>query len=379
MIRRPLMIFATLVAIVGLVGSAGWYYARHMALIAVDDWAAAQRASGTEIGWAARQITGWPLRLDGRFAAPRAVTMRPGRTLIWQGPDTRVRFYLFDPNAIDMAAPGRHRFSFDTDGTTSVYTLDSATLDARADTGLGGLNGIDLAAGGTGLVLRGPQDAPLASAQALQLFWHQPPASAPPDAASDPGAEPGTEAGTDPDNNWAAGETLPVTLRAALRADRLALAPGILPATPSPVLGNEIRVIRTDFSVNGTLDARQPTPQALQAWRDAGGTIDVDRLELVWGPVRLAGDGTMALDANLQPEGAFAARVSGLADILTALEKAAIIDARTAAIARITLAVLTRPAADGGPPQAQVPLTIQDGVLSVGPVALFKLPRIAWR
>jgi hypothetical protein len=145
------------------------------------------------------------------------------------------------------------------------------------------------------------------------------------------------------------------------------------------VLGNEISVLRTDLVVKGTIDPQQAAPQAVEAWRDAGGTIDISRLEIAWGPVRMVGDGTVALDAGLQPEGALSVRISGLDEILTAMERAAMIDARTAAIARITLAVLTRPSEDGGPAQARLPLTIQDRQLSVGPVKLLELPQIRWR
>ena len=358
MTRRPIVIVAALVLVAGVAVNGAWYYARHLALDAVDRWVAEQRDSGTAIEWAERRVTGWPLRLDGLFTAPRAAMATPGRTLRWQGPDTGVRFYLFAPDTIDFGAPGQHRLFIEEDGAIADFTLDAATLDARADTSLTGLAATDITAGGTGLALRGPGDAPVATAKALQLYWQQPATVPAPPIADAP---------------------LPVTLQAALRVDGLTLAPGMLPPVPAPILGNEIAVLRINLAVNGALDPRRPPADALAEWRDNGGTIDVGKLEIAWGPVRLAGDGTLALDAALQPEGAFAARVSGLTEMLTALENAAMIDARTAAIARITLAVLTRPAENGGPPEARVPLTIQAGTLSVGPVALLKLPKVTWR
>lgn len=362
MIRRPLFVFATFVAVAGLLASAGWYYARHLAFQAVDRWVAEQRADGIAVGWASRTITGWPVRLDGRFDAPRAVVATPARTLTWRGPDANVRFYLLSPHTIDFAAPGRHSLTVDDGGGTATFTLDAKTLDARADNSLTGLTGADISAGGTGLTLHGPGDAPLATAHAVQLFWKQPPAGPP--APVSPAAN--------------ASDPLPVALEAALRVDGLSLAPGVLPPTPTPILGNDIAVLRANLSVNGALGQHPSTTDALAAWRDAGGTVDISHFEIAWGPVHLRGDGTLALDKALQPEGAFTARVSGLTEILTAMEHASMIDARTAAIARITLAVLTRPSEDGGPPEAQVPLTVQNGVLSVGPVALLKLPKIVW-
>jgi hypothetical protein len=359
MIRRPLLILATTVLVLSVAASAAWFYAREAAFAAVDAWVADQRTQGTEISWASRTIAGWPLRLDGRFAAPRAIMTTPGRTFDWQGPDAAVRFYIFAPDTVDLAAPGRHTLAIDEDNARTVFTLDAKTLDARTDTGLAaaGPAGTDVAAGATGLDLRGPEDAAIATAQALQITWHQPPVSTTP-----------PESGP-----------LPVALRTALRIDGLTMAPDVLPPTPQPILGNKIAVVRTELAVNGAIDPHRPPPEALAAWRNVGGYVDVTRFEIEWGPVRLVGDGSLALDDALQPEGAFAARVSGLTEILTAMENTNMIDARTAAIARITLAVLTRPSENGGPPEARVPLTIQNSVLSVGPVALLKLPAITWR
>lgn len=350
--RRPLLFLAAFVALAGLAVSGGWFYARYMALEAVDDWVAAQQARGTDIGWAQRDVTGWPLRLDGLFTAPFATIRAPGRTVTWRGPDAAVRFYILAPGTIDLAAPGRHRVTLDQDGDIRDFTLDAATLDARTDSGLDGRAGGDISAGATGLTLTGPGDAPVATAKAMQLFWQQPAGAA---------------------------EPLAPSLRSAVRIDALSLAPGMLPATSHPVLGNDIAVLRGEITVNGAIDPHLPALAGLTTWRDIGGTIDLARFELVWGPVRMVGDGTLALDSALQPEGAFTARISGLADILTAMENASMIDARTAAIARITLAVLTRPSEDGGPPAAHVPLTIQNQTLSVGPVTLMKLPTITWR
>ena len=354
MIRRPLLIVAVLVLVAGIAVNGGWYYARYRALKAVDDWAAAQRMDGIDIVWSSRAVTGWPLRLDGLFTTPRATMTTPNRRIVWQAPDVAARFYLFAPDTIDFGSPGQHAISIADSAGTSDFTLDTLTFVARAELTPGG-RFASFSAGGTGIRLSNPGPEPLVMAKAVQLVWDQPPPVAP-------------ESGS-----------LPESLRVALRADALEFATGILPPTPTPVLGNKIAVIRTNVALNGMIDPHLPVPQALADWRDAGGTIDIDRFEIAWGPVRLIADGTAALDPDLQPEGALSARVSGLMDLLTAMENAKMIDARTAAIARITLAVLTRPSEQGGPPEARVPLTIQDRKLSVGPVILLTMPMITWR
>lgn len=99
---------------------------------------------------------------------------------------------------------------------------------------------------------------------------------------------------------------------------------------------------------------------------------------LRWGPLRITADGTLALDGDLQPVGAFATRTAGLEQFVTALEKDGALSSNDAAIARITLAVLTRAAADGGPDRAEIPITLQDRILRLGPVALVQFSPITW-
>ena len=66
--------------------------------------------------------------------------------------------------------------------------------------------------------------------------------------------------------------------------------------------GRSIELIFLDARINGPVpDDRWPA--ALETWRDAGGTIDVGALRLDHGPLRMQGEGTLALDADMQPIG----------------------------------------------------------------------------
>jgi hypothetical protein len=40
---------------------------------------------------------------------------------------------------------------------------------------------------------------------------------------------------------------------------------------------------------------------------------------------------------------------------------------------------MSKPAEDGRPPTARLPITIQDGFLFVGPLKLAQMPRIVWQ
>ena len=84
------------------------------------------------------------------------------------------------------------------------------------------------------------------------------------------------------------------------------------------------------------------------------------------------------MDDALQPVGAFTAQIAGLDRLIDLLEKSGQMRRQQAAIARIALAVLTRAPANGGPPQARVPVSIQNRQLSIGPIPVLRLPVIAW-
>ena len=49
-----------------------------------------------------------------------------------------------------------------------------------------------------------------------------------------------------------------------------------------------------------------------------------------------------------------------------------------AAAARLLSAVATRPAADGGPPEVRLPITIRNQLVMLGPLVLVRFPRIRW-
>lgn len=116
----------------------------------------------------------------------------------------------------------------------------------------------------------------------------------------------------------------------------------------------------------------------VQAWRDAGGTIDVEQLRLMWSPLSVAAAGTVALDGNLQPEAALTARLQGFFQAITQLEQNGVVRPRDASVARVVLGVMAQRDPQGGAPVLSVPLSIQNRLMRVGPVAVGTLPPIRW-
>jgi hypothetical protein len=149
-----------------------------------------------------------------------------------------------------------------------------------------------------------------------------------------------------------------------------------LPAATKLPLGQTIAEAQLSARLMGGLDAGGGKP-AIIAWRDAGGTIEVDALSLTWPPLRLGAKGTLALDQDLQPQFAASATLSGGAETIAILAKAGSLTPRDAALASLALGLVSKPEPDGVV-QSTLPITLQDRRLSVGPVKLATLPLLKW-
>ncbi len=148
-----------------------------------------------------------------------------------------------------------------------------------------------------------------------------------------------------------------------------------VPVAPIPFQG-AIDDIGFGATVLGPIVSAAPR-QAATAWRDAGGTVELDRFALRWGDVAVNGSGTMALGPDLQPIGAFSGAVSGLDELLKALAAAGQLRMGDLTLARIGLAALAKPGPNGKP-EVSTSFTIQNGQMYLGPLKLGPVPRINW-
>jgi len=148
-----------------------------------------------------------------------------------------------------------------------------------------------------------------------------------------------------------------------------------VPAPPAD-FGNIINELAFGVTIKGSVPAG-PLAPAVAAWRDAGGTIEVDSLHLQWGGLGVTANGTLALDQGLQPIAAFSGGIEGFGAILNALVAADQMTPEQAALVQIALTALARPGPDGKP-QITAPFTIQNGKIYLGPARLGTAPRIVW-
>jgi hypothetical protein len=147
-------------------------------------------------------------------------------------------------------------------------------------------------------------------------------------------------------------------------------------ASATPILGDTIDELALALNVKGAVPGGRLV-QAISEWRDAGGTIELDNLQVKWGDLGSTASGTIALDRELQPIGGFSGAIQGYDQILAALVQSGRMRAAEAGLARLALAMLAKAGPDGKP-AITTAFTIQNGQMFLGPAKLGKAPRIAW-
>ena len=140
---------------------------------------------------------------------------------------------------------------------------------------------------------------------------------------------------------------------------------------PAP-LGRVVDTAR----LKGTLIGPRPdawTREALTHWREHGGALAIDRLKLTWGDVRVRGDGRLALDAQLRPQGKLTLRVQGVEESIDAFQDTGAISTRMAGLARMGAAVLEQLHAPDDARGIKLPVRFQQGRVRLGPAKLWRL------
>jgi hypothetical protein len=352
--RRAVGALAGLALVAGGWG-AGWYHVAGVFRDGIERWAETRRAAGLSVGWTAVEMGGFPLRWMARLNAPALTRIRPAPGWFWRGETVTLSWRPWAPRTVSFAAPGAHRVGADASRPETALAVSAASATGQIETGDdGALRLLAVAIGGATVTPAGAQPMHVARLDATLSAFPPGPPAIPGDAARD----------------------APPSHETAGRLD--ATVTGLtLPADERPALGHSIaRVALTAVLVERLPTA--PLREALAAWAAKGGTVEIEGLAVDWGKLAVRGDGTLALDAALQPVASSSVRISGYNETVDALAAAGAIRPRAAFMAKVVLGAMGTTPVDGGPAEIQVPLTVQDGRLFVGPVVLLQLPRIAW-
>jgi hypothetical protein len=345
--RRPVRLaITTLLPLVLVAAAYGayWFYLAGLVRDGIVDWAAARRAEGITVGWDGYAVGGFPGALRVTIEAP--VFANSAATPGYEARGKRLigEAWPWSPRQWRLAAPEGGQVAIQPGPERAAVTLVAARLSGAvtAPASASGQEspGMTVALAGEQITLAA--DARLTAARAAVT------AILPARKASH-------------QETWSS---------ATVAVDEL-----VLPATIEP-LGQTIAHIDGGVAVKGTIPAG-PRPAALAAWRDDGGTLELQSFDIAWGKLALAASGTLSLDSAMQPIGALTARIGGYNEIIDALVAAKTMKSGDAQFAKIGLGILARPDADGVP-VLDAPITLQNGFLFIGPARLARLPRFTW-
>lgn len=297
----------------------------------IAGWEATVAKQGWTVTTGDLSVSGFPGVLRIGLPAPKAQGAAGNS---WTGPTAVLEISPFAPLTPRFSAPGHHIFTL---AGHAPVDIDAENLTGTVTAARGGPSAISI-------------DARRVSTGAIALDGftaeiHRL------DAKSD-----------DP--------TAPV-LAATAEIDRLGL-----PENALPVLDRTVSVAHLALRLRGTIPPGPPA-QSLATWRDAGGTIEIDSLDLDWPPLAGAGNATLALDKDLQPELAGSVTVRGLPALIDRMVQLGEMKPGAAVAAKVVLGLAATENTDGMP-ENKVGVAIQNRVLSVGPARIVQLPEVAW-
>lgn len=331
--RRALFSAALFLALL-LAGYTGyWFYVAHRLAAGVEPWAEARRAQGYTLRWDGFTVSGYPSEFRLSFSGAVIGGTRPlpfeaaAPLLVGEArPWNLQRWRITASRGVHATAPsqGSEIAAAAIDGELAL--ADAPAIDLTAH---------DVAGGG--------KAAGLAIAEArLQL-------TLPPQR--------------------------PASHRDTAANGALRLTRAKLPQAVSP-FGDTIETLVLAGSLKGAIP-QGPLRQALTAWRDDGGTIELADAALHWGALDLRASGTLALDEAMQPEGSLTATVEDHGAVIDAAVAAGYLRAGDAHFIKTFLGLMAKPGPDGKK-RLTVPLSLQNDRIYLGPAQVAALPRFTW-
>jgi hypothetical protein len=338
--RRFYFVPAVLVAALAAGYALLWAFAAHRMEEGFRNWTQVQATHGHSIEHGPLSVSGFPGPIKLTIDAPRYAGAKTGWQWSAERADLEMRPWDWWTYRLDVF--GTHRFAVPDGAGQLLLTARPATAFVVAEIdGRGRVSRAALHA--DGLQLNDAEGTELLAAAQMR------------GTAQMSGADVAAHDRT--------------SLDLTLQATDVTLGPPI----QSP-LGARLAEVGLAAAVRGALPETLQR-DAVDAWRQDGGTVDLTHLYLTWGALELRANGTVTLDERLRPLGALSAEIKGYGETLTALEQARILPRRAAAGSRIALDLLSR--SDGNARRVvTVPISAQNGALFLGPVRMVRLEPI---
>ena len=333
--RRTIIILTCLVVFLAAGWTAYWFVMADRAADWIAVWAAPAPGKVWHGSFEDSEVSGFPFSMDVLLSGPEVIWENNAGGAVWQGDWLVASFRPWSLSAFDIALPPEQFVSMVDGGVLrmaaiamSSGTAQIAIADNRAQT---------VRAEFSDLVVSFAQNqAPVAADQVTI------------------------------DVETVTGET---AWDVALQVEGASFRS----QAPEPFVG-QVPLLRADLRVTGDIPYGT-LEQRLAAWRDNGGVIDVHAFRLVWPPLDIEGEGSVSLDREMRPLGAFTANIVGYRDLVEAFEAMGRLTRNQAMIAAGGMDAMATTDADGNK-RLSVPLSMQDGRLYAGPLLLGDLPPI---
>ncbi|WP_207482194.1 DUF2125 domain-containing protein [Arenibaculum pallidiluteum] len=334
--KRLTLLLPLAVLLLGIAYAVAWWQAAVRLRVAVEDWAAEQRAQGGAVAHGPIEIGGFPGTLRARIPD---VAVRLPDGLGWEGPEVLVSAAPWSPTRMAFALPGRHRLHLPAAGPRPE-------LELIAEQGGSGM--LDFAFG------RGLAAGDLTLAGALLGLVGQ-------------------------ETGRARAETLRLGLAdladGSAPAASLSVRSLVLPAAAASPLGPSVAEASAALRLAGPLP-EGTAPEQLERWRAAGGAVQVEHLGIDYGPLKGEARGRVGLGPGLVPEGSLDAELRGLDRALDALVAAGAMRPNDATLAKVAVSFLARRRTPDGDAVVEAPMVLERGWLSLGPVRIAPLPSL---
>lgn len=312
-----------------------WHVFEDRAVAEIEGWIAERRAEGYEISHAPLQSGGFPGRIRVVLDAPRLTAPPASGAWSWQGESLELGASPLDPTEITAQLFGEQVVDVVVDDRTWRSVATASELSARVGFGRR-LHSVDVRIRDLGVRL---PNGSASTAAALTLTGRH------------------------------------------LDSEGAVTFEGVAVRLPGGQiryrLGRDVERMALAVASVGTLDD-PASPAAWLRWRDAGGFLRIDRLDVEYGPLTVDSEGRAALDADGQPEATLTASIVGAEAIIDSLSESGALAPEAVVAARLLLAAMSRRPAGGGAPVLEAPVTLRHGVLAVGPAPILALPPIRW-
>jgi len=312
----------------------------------VLQWIDDQRGHGFAVHYDNLEVTGFPLSIRLEFTNPGFGAPNATHPWSWEGAHLGLLFKPWNMRSLAAITSGQQVLAIPIKGKTEIFKGEAALIEAILDLSGTGAKSAKLMIEQINLKAESPT---LAAIRIKQANVHV--------------------------ERLITGKADHQTASASLALSLKGLGGPWLAASP---LGGDIQKLIFKARQMGSFD-KGPLIQSLENWRDSGGTMEISKLALQHGPLKISADGTLALDDKLQPIGALTARMEGFFETIDALKNLGAVKPRDAITAKMVLGVLSRRSENGAPAHLNLALSAQGNKLYAGPIALMEIPEIDWR